>query len=169
MSARAQLLRLLWTAGLLGLLAVPAKARLGETLAQLTERFGKPVATPKGTAYWLFEVGDVGQAQYTVTFGNGGKSIAEGLRPMRNARFTATFAQQFIASQLQDEPESPSRRVVPAGEKYTFAGQTMVCDANEYVVVDEPRGLLIVWSRATKSPYVLVLSPQMMQQQPKQR
>lgn len=153
--------RFLFSLLLAGLSGV-AHARLGESLAQIAERFGKPVATPKNTAYWLFEVGDSGQVQYTVTFGTGGKSIAEGLRPLRNARFTANIANDFIAGQLEDDPASTTRRTLKASEQYTFAGQTMAVGANEYVVIDEARGLLIVWSRAAKTPYVLVLSPEMM-------
>ena len=145
---------------LTALLAAPASARLGESLAEISQRFGKPLSqTAKDNASWLFEVVD-GAVLYSVTFDPEGRSIAEGLKPVKRALFTRKTALTFIEGQLVPFEDSPTKRIVPAGEKYRFAGKEFTCGQDEHVVLDEPRGLLLVWSQG-REPAVMVLSPAM--------
>jgi len=154
-------LRFLFVVLFAGLTVVPAQARLGEAQADIMKRFGKPEAQPrKDTVFWLFEAGDSGQLLYTVTFNAKGLSIAEGLKPVKRASFTSKTAMDFIETQLVPNRDSKTQRIVPHGEKYRFAGQNFVCAANEYVVLDEPRGLLLIWTQVV-DPAVLVVGPEM--------
>lgn len=157
--------RLLLAALLAVLGTLPADARLGETLGDLKKRFGSPVSTAqarKDQVFWLFE-GEDGQLMYSVTFNARGQSIAEGLKPLKQARFNKNVAMDFIDAELVAIRNSKSLRVVKPGEVYQFAGRAYSCDAREYVVVDEPNGTLVIWSQAG-IPSVLVLAPEMMAQ-----
>jgi hypothetical protein len=143
--------------------ALPASARLGDTLSDLKKRYGSPAPqerSVKDSAFWLFE-GDDGQLMYTVTFNARGQSIAEGLKPLRRARFGRSVAMNFIDGELAPIADSKTTRVLKPGEQYHFAGRTFACGAKEYVVVDEPQGVLIIWTQEGV-PSVLVLAPEMM-------
>ena len=160
MPARLRLLLLLLLAAAA---AQPAAALLGETVADLKKRFGPPevqMQPTKENAYWLFE-GDDGQLMYSVTFNAKGRSIAEGLKPLKRARFNRTRVMEFIDSELIPVRDSPTLKVMKAGESFHFAGQTMTCGASEYVVVDDKNGILVVWNQSGV-PNVLVLSPEML-------
>ena len=148
---------------LAGWLAVPAPARLGETLADLKKRFDSPatqIRKDSTNATWLFDQDDTGQLAYTVTFNAKGHSIAEGLKPVKRARFSNETAQDFIEQQLAPYHDSKTQQILKPGEKYRFAGQIFICGKEEYVVVDEPRGLLLIWSKVV-DPAVMVVSPEM--------
>ncbi len=148
---------------ILGVAAPAAQARLGETLADLKKRFGAPapqLQPRKDNAAWLFE-GDDGQLMYTVTFNAKGQSIAEGLKPLKRARFNRQIAMDFIDGQIAPARESPTLHVVEAGGTYTFAGRNYTCGAKEYVVVDDRLGLLVIWTQEGV-PAVLVVAPEMM-------
>jgi len=143
--------------------AQPARALLGETLGDIKKRLGPPemqMEKTKENAYWLFE-GDDGQLMYSVTFNAQGKSIAEGLKPLKLARFNRTRVMEFIDSELILIRESPTKRVVKTGEKYQFAGKEFVCAETEYVVVDEAHDTLVLWTQSGV-PSVLVLSAEML-------
>jgi hypothetical protein len=147
---------------LTGLTLVPAQARLGETLDDIRKQFGKPGGQPrKDNAFWLIE-GNDGLLNYTVTFNAQGKSIAEGLKPVRRARFTEVDAMGFIEAQIQPWTDSPTLRTLKPGDSYRFAGREFVCAKNEHVVLDEPGGLLLIWTK-TESPAVMVVSAEMLQ------
>ncbi len=165
MSARFRLLLLLVLAAAS---ALPASALLGETLSDLKKRFGPPevqMEKRKENAYWLFE-GDDGQLMYSVTFNAQGKSIAEGLKPLKLARFNKTRVMEFIDSETVLIRDSPTMRVPKPGDSFQFAGQTMTCGPKEYVVVDARLGLLVIWNQAGV-PSVLVLSPEILHAAPK--
>jgi len=152
-------LRLLFVLLLAGWLAAPAQARLGETLAEIKKRYSQPVPQDrKDIANWLFEVED-GQLVYTVTFDAKGLSIAEGLKPVKRARFSKDVALDFIESQLAPYRDSKTMRVVAPGGKYMFAGKELTCAQNEYVVVDEPQAMLLIWIQ-TATPTVMVVRPE---------
>ena len=152
----------LFSAVIYALATLPGYARLGESTADLKKRFGKPeLESRKDNIFWLFE-GDNGQLLYTVTLNAEGRSIAEGLKPHKRARFHESDARVFMDSQLAPFEGSKTLRVVKPGEPYRFAGQDFVCDALEHVVLDEPRGLLLVWNKSV-NPSVLVVSPAMFQ------
>jgi hypothetical protein len=53
---------------------------------------------------------------------------------------------------------SKTTKVPEPGTKYTFAGQTLTVAENEFVVVDEPRGFVLVWVKGSL-PSVTVMSP----------
>ena len=145
--------------------AVAADARLGETMGDLKKRFGSPVPATqarKDQAFWVFE-GDDGQLMYSVTFNAKGQSIAEGLKPLKRARFNRTIALDFIDSESVVLGNSKTTRELKPGDVYGFGGKKYVCGEQEYVVVDEPRGVLIIWSQGG-IPNVLVLAPEMMAQ-----
>lgn len=148
---------ILFVAALGGL---PAHARLGETQDDIRKQFGKAGGeSRKESAFWLIE-GNDGLLNYTVTFNAEGRSIAEGLKPVRRARFTEADARSFIESQLLPWEDSPTLRILKPGEKYTFAGQDFVCAKNEQVAIDEPNGVLVIW---TKAASVVVVSTEMLQ------
>jgi len=164
MPARIRLFLLLFLAAAA---AQPASALLGETAAELKKRFGPPevqMQPTKESAYWLFE-GDDGQLMYSVTFNTKGHSIAEGLKPLKRARFGKTRVMEFIDSELIPTVGSPTVRVVKTGESFQYAGQTMVCGPAEYVVVDDRLGILVVWNQSGV-PNVLVLSHEILRGSP---
>lgn len=139
---------------------MPMQARLGEKMADIQKQFGKPQGQPrKDNAFWLFE-GDDGLLNYTVTFNGEGRSIAEGLKPVRRGRFTESNATIFIESQLMPWDGSKTMRTLKHGEKYRFANQDFVCGPDEHVVLDEPNGVLLIWKK-TVAPAVMVVSPEM--------
>ena len=144
-------------------LAAPAHARLGDTLADITKHRGKPAGKPdKNKALWLFE-GDDGQLAYAVKFDVHGRSIAETLKPaLTGRRLHQDIVLDFIKAQREVVADSPTTREPAVGEKYTFAGQQLTVVANEYVVVDEPRGFLLVWVRGSL-PSVTVIAPAALQ------
>lgn len=146
---------------LAGLLSAPLQARLGETMADIRQRYDKPAAQTRDNATWLFE-GEDGQLLYTVTFNAKGQSIAEGFKPLKRARFSKETAMDFIEAQLVPYRNSKTLRIVAAGGKYRFAGQDFTCAQQEYVVLDEPRGLLLIWSQIV-DPAVMVVAPEMFQ------
>ena len=140
-----------------------AQARLGETLGELKKRYDSPapqIRRDDSKATWLFDEGDNGQLAYTVTFNAKGQSIAEGLKPVKRARFAKETALDFIEQQLAPFHDSKTQQILKPGEKYRFAGQIFICGKEEYVVVDEPRGLLLIWSKVV-DPAVMVVSPEM--------
>ena len=140
---------LLAAALILSAAATSAFARIGEPLARLTERFGKAPEreSPKHMAVWFIESID-GPLVYTVTLNAKGVSIAEGIKPLKRAILTTKIAQDFLADQMVLLKDSKTARVMKPGEKYEFAKQSFVCAEGEYVVLDEPAGLLLIWSRA---------------------
>ena len=145
-------------------LATTGQARLGETLDQLKEHLGRPeplLRKDANSAVWFFE-GEDGQLLYTVTFNAKGESIAEGLKPLKRARFPQDMVQGFIDSQTAPYRGSKTIRTVQPGEKYRFAGKALVCGEQEVVVVDDPNGLLIVWTR-DGIPSVMAVRPEMVQ------
>ncbi len=142
--------------------APSAPARLGETLSQLKQRYGKPGDMPrKDVAMWLFEATD-GQLLFTATFNNRGVCIAEGLKPIKHAVFTTDDAEGFIDLQFGDDRGTPAVRTVEKGAKYIFAGKEFVCAEGETVLIDEQRGILVVWTR-TATPAVMAVSREMLQ------
>ena len=139
---------------LAGLIATTAHAALGETLAQLRERIGKPEPqTRKDAAVWFFEVQD-GRLVYTVTFDDKGQSIAEGLKPLRSALFAREAAEDFISSQVAPIKSSKTLLVLKPGDKYTFGGKQFTCGPEEYVTVDDANDLVVVWNRS-RDPSVI--------------
>ena len=147
---------------LFALTAASGFARVGEPLAKLKERFGKAPdpQSPKGMAIWFIESID-GALVYTVTLNAKGISIAEGIKPLKRAQLTTDIAQDFINDQLVLLKDSKTARRVLPGEKYEFAKQLFVCAENEFVMVDEPRDLLIIWSRAG-IPTVMAVTREML-------
>jgi hypothetical protein len=133
---------------LASLAAGPVQARLGETLKEIELRNGK--AQPKtqkaakNAAVWLIEGSD-GQLIYTATFDAQGYSIAEGLKPVRYAKFPKETVQSFIRVQLEPYRDSKTIRTAKPGEKYSFAGQIHTAGPQETVVVDEANDFIIVW------------------------
>lgn len=143
-------LLVLWAAG-------PVHARLGEKMADLRSRFGKPEAQLQKNAFiWLIEE-NAGALVYSVTFNEQGISIAEGLKPLRQSKLTEQSAQNFIGEQLATLPAGNTAHEVKTGESYTFAGEKFTCGTNERVVVDDTNGLLIVWTFAP-NPNVLAVT-----------
>ena len=145
--------------------ATVSHARLGENLAELKKRFGTPaqqVQPRKDQEFWLFE-GDDGQLMYTVTFNAKGQSIAEGLKPLKRARFNRDVAMNFIDSELVPIRSSKTLRTLQPGDVYHFAGQNLVCGDKEFIMIDEAHGTLVIWSQAG-IPSVMVLAPEMMAQ-----
>ena len=154
-------LRLLVAALLLVVAATPAHARLGETLDKIKERFGKPQPQTRKDAYvWTFEATEGGLLIYTVTFDPKGRSVAEGIKPFKNAVFSAEVAQNFINYQLETNKDSKTLRIIKPGEKYRYGNKDFVCAEHEYVVVDELNGVLLVWNR-DGIPSVIVVRPEM--------
>ena len=140
-----------------------AHARLGENLTQLRARYGKPAPQERrdpSSAVWFFE-GEDGQLAFSVTFNAKGVSIAEGLRPIKRARFPEGTVQDFIDMQMDPYRGSKTLRNLKSGEKYTFAGKPMVCGEQESVLVDEANGVLIVWTHAGLTS-VMAVRPEML-------
>lgn len=164
-SVKSSLLRFAFVGVLAAIASGPVHAALGETLDQLKTRWGKPEqqAQPrKDQAIWLFEVED-GQLMYSVTFDASGHSIAEGLRPIKRAIFTKDIAQDFIQGQIARFRDSKTLRTFKAGEKYQFGGQAFTCGDGEVAIVDDPNGVLIVWTQKGV-PSVMAISHAMAQQ-----
>ncbi len=133
---------------LLGLATAAGFARVGEPVAKIKERFGKPdPQSPKNMVIWFIETNN-GPLVYTVNYNAKGISIAEGLKPLKSAVLNAESAQNFIHDQVVLIKDSSTTRIVKVGEKYEFAGQAFVCAENEFVVLDQTHDLLIIWSRA---------------------
>lgn len=154
---------LLAIALLASLILTTGQARLGETLAQLKERYGKPAPQARkdpGSAVWFFE-GEDGELAFSVTFNAKGESIAEGLKPLKRARFPQDAVDNFLDLQMAPYRGSKTTRTVKPGEKYTFAGKTLVCAEQESIVVDEPNGILIVWTH-TGLISVMAVRPEML-------
>lgn len=142
--------------------AVAASARIGEKASELRQRLGKPEAQPqKNILVWLVEE-SAGALLYTVTFDEKDLSMAEGLKPFRQAKMTEQTARAFVVEQLGALPSGHRAREVKSGEAYTFAGEKLTCGANERVVVDDEHGLLIVWSLAP-APSVLAVTREMVE------
>ena len=146
-----------------GALAATASARLGDTLAEITKHRGKPVGKPeKNKAAWAFE-GDDGVLIYAVRFNAEGRSIAETLKPGQlGHRLHSEFVLDFIKAQREILGDSKTVRELNPGDKFTFAGQQLAVAENEYVVLDEPRGFLLVWVRGSL-PSVTVIAPAALQ------
>lgn len=159
---RRRSLRFLACALALGLAGVTASARIGEKASELRQRFGKPEAQPqKNVLVWLIEE-SAGALLYTVTFNEQDVSIAEGLKPFRQAKMTDQTARNFITEQLSALPADHRARELKTGEAYTFAGEKLTCGANERVVVDVESGVLIVWNTAP-APSVLAVTREMVE------
>ena len=137
--------------------AVGADARVGEKADDIKKRFGRPQTQPnKETVVWIIEEAK-GPLLYTVTLGDKGVSIAEGLKPMKAAGPMADeIAQQFIQEQLSTVPDSKTLRTVKVGEAYTFGGEKFVCTKDEVVAVDDENGLLVIWSRGNAKSVMAV-------------
>lgn len=137
---------------------------LGETMAILSKRLGKPIANPApNRAAWMFEGLD-GPMLYSVTFGADGRSMAEGLKPARpHDRMHPDFVADFIKKQREVLAGSTTtRELAETGLSYTFAGRKFTLGKDEYVVIDEPRGVLIMYTRGAL-PSVIVLTPAALQ------
>jgi hypothetical protein len=148
--------------------AVPAQAGLGETLDDLRKRFGPPVRQEqpqKGTEMWFIETELSHRLVYTVTFNAQGRSIAEGLKPVRRAVMTAKHAQDFIDSQLEMHRTAATTRAVKPGEQYAFAKQVFTCGEDEAVLVDEAQDFMIVWNKGPQ-PLVLAVRAEMLAPKP---
>lgn len=143
--------------------ATAAHAMLGETLAQITRHRGKPAGQPDKTkAVWLFEGGDE-QVVYAVKFDPAGRSIAETLKPGRTGSpLHPEIAVDFIKGQRAILGDSKTTREPALGETFTFAGQTFSVAKDEYVILDEPKGFLLVYVRGSL-PSVTVLAPAALQ------
>ena len=139
-----------------------ARAVLGENLEQLRAHLGKnEPQTRKDAAVWFFEVED-GRLVYTVTFDDKGRSIAEGLKPLKRAIFTKQAAEDFIAAQLTLTRESKTVRSFKPGETYTFGGKAAVCGRDEFATVDEANDIAVIWNRS-RAPYVIAIRSVMAQ------
>lgn len=147
---------------LICLLSIPAHATLGETLGEISKRYGKPEPQKgnKSAGTWLIE-GEDGLLLYTVTFDAKGKSVGEGMKPVKRAKFTQTTVQAFIAMQLAPYPDSQTIRHAMPREKYTFRGKVYTVGSDERVVVDDANDLLIVWTQGG-APSVMALRSAMM-------
>lgn len=141
------------------LLATNGFAVLGSTLSDIEKSRGKPSGRPDKTkALWLFE-GNDGQLAYAVKFDADGRSIAETLKPALIGRsLHEEIASDFIKAQMEVLQGSKTTQVIEPGKKYTFAGQTLTVAENEFVVVDEPKGFLLVWVKGSL-PSVTVVTP----------
>jgi hypothetical protein len=156
---KSQVFRLSAAAFAFIVLAATGSAHLGNTLADIEKMRGKPAGKPdKNKAIWLFE-GNDGQLVYAVKFDADGRSIAETLKPGLIGRgLHIEIASDFIKAQMEILEGSKTTRVLEPGTKYTFAGQALSVAENEFVVVDEPRGFLLVWVKGSL-PSVTVLAP----------
>jgi hypothetical protein len=143
--------------------ATPAFARLGDPVTKLKDRFGRPPEreSPKGMAVWFIESID-GALVYTATLNAKGVIIAEGIKPLKRAILTSEIAKDFLQDQMAPFLESKTARVVKPGEKYEFAQQSFDCGPSDFVFVDEPNGILLIWARAGV-PSVIALSPEVLQ------
>lgn len=158
-----KLIRLLSSAICLLCATTAAHAFLGDTLAQITKHRGKPAGQPDKTkAVWLFEGGDE-QVVYAVKFDAAGRSIAETLKPGRTGSpLHPEIARDFIKAHQATLGDSKTMREPALGEKFTFAGQAFSVAKDEYVILDEARGFLLVYIRGSL-PSVTVLAPAALQ------
>lgn len=152
-------IRLLFSVLCLLCAATAAHARLGDTFAEISRHRGKPAGKPdKNKAVWAFEGGDE-QLLYAVRFDDDGKSIGETLKPSRlGAPLQQEFVLDFIKAQREVLADSKTTRELGPGTKYSFAGQGFVVADNEFVLLDEPHGFLLVWLRGSL-PSVTVIAP----------
>jgi hypothetical protein len=160
----ARLALLLVVAGLMA--AAPARAVIGETLAEIQKRFGRPdpelqQGSKRNVVVWAIETRQDDRIAYTVTFNGQGRSIAEGLKPIRRALLTDDLAQNFVEDQLAIRASAASTRTPKPGEKYIFAQQEFTCGANEAVWVDETADLMIVWVKG-RQPLVMAVRAEML-------
>ena len=141
------------------ILATTGSAHLGSTLGDIEKSRGKPSGRPDKTkALWLFE-GNDGQLAYAVKFDANGRSIAETLKPALIGRsLHEEIASDFIRAQMEVLAGSKTTLTIEPGKKYSFAGQTLTVAENEFVVVDEPKGFLLVWVKGSL-PSVTVVAP----------
>lgn len=155
--------RSLLLVSLVCLLWTPAHAVLGETLSEISKRYGKPEPQAKGNksaATWFIE-GEDGLLIYTVTFDAKGHSVGEGMKPVRYAKFSQETVKTFIAMQLSPYQGSKTVRTAKPGEKYVFGGKPYTASSAETVVVDDANDLLIVWTQGAM-PSVMALRSVMM-------
>lgn len=145
-------------------LATTAPAFLGDTVDDIAKHRGRPSGKPdRNKALWLFE-GNDGQLAYAVRFDDKGRSIAEVLKPALVGRtLHADIVGDFIKAQIAPVKDSPTLLEPKVGEKYKFAGREFVVDKNEYVLVDAPKGILVMWVQGSV-PSVTVLAPAALQQ-----
>ncbi len=115
-------------------------------------------------AVWFIESID-GTLVYTVTLNAKGVSIAEGIKPLKRGQLTEKIATDFLQDQMVLLKDSKTAREVKPGEKYSFAGQSFTCAPEEFVMLDEERGLLLVWSRAAL-PSVMAVTREMLEHPP---
>jgi hypothetical protein len=149
---------------LTSLTLIPVQARPGDTIDVLKKSFGTPAPQDKRdprSAVWFFE-GEDGQLVYTVTFDAHGKSIAEGLKPLKYAIFSRATVQNFIDGQIAPYRGSKTLRNVNPGEKYSFGGKIYPCGDQELVLVDDANNILIIWSRGA-TPLVMAVTHAAMQ------
>lgn len=151
---------------LLALTAASGVASVGEPVAKITERMGKPnPQSPRNMAIWFIETNG-GPLVYTVTPNARGISIAEGLKPVKqHTLLTEETALGFIQEQLLPFKDSKTARVVRAGEKYEFAKQPFTCAEQEYVLLDEPNGVLLIWNKMATNSSVIVVTPEMLRRE----
>ena len=137
---------------LLALTGATSHARLGETVADLKKRYGKPQPQiKKNSVVWFFDDDDERRLVFAVTLNEKGVSIAEGLKPAKDAKISEAMARQFMEIQVDPIAKSATLRHVKPGENYTFGKETFVCDPNEEVLVDDANGILVVWNHALPS------------------
>ncbi len=152
--------RCLILVSLVCLLWIPAQACLGETLGEISKRYGKPepqAKNNKSAATWFIE-GDDGLLLYTVTFDAKGVSIGEGMKPVRYAKFTQATVRTFIEMQLAPYRDSTTVKTVKPGEKYSFRGKSYTTGNVETVIVDDANDLLIVWTQGAMPSVMAVRS-----------
>jgi hypothetical protein len=145
-----------------------ARAALGESESEIHRRFGRPdpllqQGQQKNVTLWSIETPQSERLVYTVTFNAKGRSMGEGLKPVRRAVLTSDYAQGFVDSQLAMHPQATpeTTRQPKPGEKYTFAGQEFACGADEKVWVDTTHDFLIVWLQGPKG-HVLAVRAEML-------
>lgn len=141
-----------------------SRALLGDTLEAIIKHRGKkPDSQPdKSKAIWLFE-GNDGQLAYAVRFDVNGKSVAETLKPAQLGHtLHPEFVKDFMKAQAGHLKDSPTLLEPKAGEKYKFAGKELTVAENEYVLVDAPNGVLLVWVRGSM-PSVTAITPTALQ------
>ena len=157
-----KILRLLAPTLLACLLVTSVLARVGEPVARIKERFGKPdPKSPKNMVIWFIETNN-GPLVYTVTYNAKGISIAEGLKPLKSAVLTARSANDFIQDQVALIKDGAATRIMKPGERFEFAGQPFVCGENEFVLMDNTHDLLVIWARGSTGT-VLAVSREMFQ------
>lgn len=143
--------------------AASASAFLGDTVDDIAKHRGKPAGKPdRHKALWLFE-GNDGQLAYAVRFDDAGKSIAEVLKPALIGRtLHPDIVGDFIKAQIERVKDSPTLLTPKIGEKYMFAGREFVVADNEFVTLDAPHGILVVWVKGSV-PSVTVIAPAALQ------